>query len=409
MADDRVPLSVTADPERRLWTLRAVGAGVGEPVVVGGTVYVSVPGERIAALDAGSGRVRWCSGEVAEVWPPYVAVAGAVAVVPVLQEMGRGVLIALDAATGKARWTRRESALHRVVAVGDSAFVVWSGASEERGSVAGVDALTGETLWEHEFEGIKGLLVRGELVILGADRFRALHGRSGDEIWNGGDGTLLTRAGGVEDAAVFLCWRGGYYEPKSLVVRASDTGAELTGTRFPEKALKHFWRHPELVDGGRVLFARSCDRRIQLFAYGGLDRARALGSWKLGRLRHGTLREVACVGDWVYALNWSGRVYAVEVGRRRGLRRLTMRGRYERVLRDPLHLTAGPGYVLASGRDGVGMLRDGRVLWVSDTIRPDFRPVPLDGDRVLFRARSRNDKETRLYCADVETGRRLLP
>ena len=55
------------------------------------------------------------------------------------------------------------------------------------------------------------------------------------------------------------------------------------------------------------------------------------------------------------------------------------------------------------------MLRDGRVRWVSDTIRPDYRPVPLDGDRVLFRARSRNGRETHLYCADVETGRRLLP
>ncbi|MFE2423670.1 PQQ-binding-like beta-propeller repeat protein [Streptomyces hokutonensis] len=409
MADDKVPLSVTADAERRLWTLRAVGAGVGHPVVVGGTVYVAVPGGRFAALDVGSGQVRWCSDVVAEVWPWHVAVAGAVVAVPVRTETERDAVTALDAATGEVRWTRRRSVLRGIAAVGDSTFVVWSGTSGERGSIAGVDALSGETLWEDEFEGIEGLLVRGELVILGGGRFRALHGRSGDEIWSGGEGTLLNRDGGVEDAAVFLRWRSGYREPKSLAVRASDTGEELAETLFPEKALKHFYGHPELVDGGRVLFARAFERGIRLFAYAGLDRAESLGSWKLGRLRYGTPREVACVGDWVYALNWSGRVYAAEVGRRRGLRRLTMRGRYERVLWDLDHLTAGPGYVLASGRDGVGMLRDGRVLWVWDTVRPDFRPVPLDGDRFLFRAPSRNGKETRLYCADVETGRRLLP
>ncbi|XUL88487.1 hypothetical protein ACQ86D_19030 [Streptomyces galilaeus] len=246
-------------------------------------------------------------------------------------------------------------------------------------------------------------------MILDAGRFRALHGRSGDEIWNGGGGTLLGRSGGVEDAAVFLRWRSGYIEPKSLAVGASDTGEELAETLFPEKALKHFRGCPELVDGGRVLFARACERRIRLFACAGLDRAESLGSWKLGWLRHGTLRDVACVGDWVYALTWRHQVYAAEVGGRRGLRRLTMRGAYERVVRYPTHLTAGPGYVLASGWGGAGMLRDGRVLWASDTIRPDFRPVPLDGGRVLVRARSRNGKETRLYCVDVETGRRLLP
>ncbi|XUL88488.1 PQQ-binding-like beta-propeller repeat protein [Streptomyces galilaeus] len=161
MADDRVPLSVTADAERGLWTLRAQGAGVGQPVVVGGTVYVSVPGERIAALDADSGRLRWCSDEIAEAWPQQVAVAGAVAVVAVQQEVGRGAFTALDAATGKVRWTRRKSALHRVAAVGDSTFVVWNETSEEHGSIAGVDALTGKMLWADEFEGIDGLLVRG--------------------------------------------------------------------------------------------------------------------------------------------------------------------------------------------------------------------------------------------------------
>ncbi|WP_262061104.1 PQQ-binding-like beta-propeller repeat protein [Streptomyces sp. STR69] len=271
MADDRVPLSVAVDAERRLWTLRAKGAGVGHPVVEGDTVYVSVPGERVAALDAGSGRVRWWSREVAEVWPPYVAVGGDVVVFPARQETGPDALTGLDAATGRVRWTRRESALCTVVAVGDSTFVVWNGTPEERGSIAGVDALTGETLWEDEFERIDGLVVRAERVILGAGRLRALDGRSGDEIWSGGEGELLRQAGGtVEDAAVFLSWRGRSYGPKSLVVGASDTGEQLAETRFPGEAQRYRWGHPELVDGGRALFYGTTGRRVRLLGYHGV-------------------------------------------------------------------------------------------------------------------------------------------
>jgi len=410
VADDRVPLSVAVDAERRLWTLRAMGARVGHPVVVGDTVYVPVPGERVAALDVGSGRVRWCSREIPGVRPLYVAVAGAVVAVPILRETRRDAFTALDTTTGKVRWTRRESALWQIAALGDSTFVVWNGMPEERGSIAGIDALSGETLWEGEFERIDGLVVRGERVILGTGRLRALDGRSGDEVWSGGEGELLRRAGeAVEDAAVFLSWRGRPYGPKSLVVGASDTGEQLAETRFPVEAQRYIWGHPELVDGGRVLFHRPAGRRVRLLGYAGLDRAELLESWKLGRLQRGSFMKVLCVGDWMYALCWDRRLYVAEVDPRGGLRRLRLRGPYKTTVREPEYLTAGPGYVLASGSDGMAVLRDGRVLWASHTIRPEVLPVPLDGDRFLFTARSRNDQEIRLYCADVETGRHVLP
>ncbi|WP_427922120.1 PQQ-binding-like beta-propeller repeat protein [Streptomyces sp. cg40] len=198
-----------------------------------------------------------------------MAVAGAVVAVPVRRDAERDAVTALDAATGRARWIRRASVLCVVAAVGDSTFVVWSDRYGKRGSVAGVDALTGETLWEHECEGIEGLLVRGELVILGDGRFRALHGRSGDEIWSGGDGEPVGRAGAVEDAAVFLSWRGEPYGPKSLVVGASDTGEQLAATRFPTEAQGYIGGHPELVDGGRALFHRPAGRRVRLLGYAG--------------------------------------------------------------------------------------------------------------------------------------------
>ncbi|UIX31510.1 outer membrane protein assembly factor BamB family protein [Streptomyces sp. GQFP] len=407
MADGRVPLTVNADSDGWLWTLRAVGGELEQPVVVGGAVYVGVPGGRIAALDAGSGQVRWCSVEIAKASPRRLVGAGEVVVVPVGRERERSGFTALEAATGEVRWTRRKSPLHRVVGVGDSTLVLWNDSDEERGAIAGVDALTGETLWEDEFTRINGLVVRGERVILDAGGFRALDARSGEEIWDGGVGHLVGQHGETEDAAVFLSW-GSFLN--TLAVQASDTGKKLSETRFPHrKAMKHFWSRSALVDGGRALLSESFGRRVRLFAYTGLDQAQSLGSWRLGRWRLSTLREAVCVGDWVYVRTWRHKVYAAQVGPRRGLRRLTLAAPDGRSVRRPLNITAGPGYVLGWDTEAVSVIRDGRVLWAAatDILSLSDGPVPLGDDRVLFRARSGKGTEVRLYCADVATGRRL--
>ena len=410
MADDRMPLTVTADNDRHLWTLTVEGRGPGRPVMVGGTLYVPVPGERIAALDPGRGQVRWCSEKVERASLDGMAVAGGVLVVPVRQERGRGAFTALDAATGKVLWTRRKSALTRVVAVGDSAFVLWNENDDDgrRQGLTGIDALTGETLWEDEFERISWVVGRGDLVILDARGIRALDARSGEEIWDRGSGSLLVGAGADEDEAVFLSYDP--YGGNTLAVQASDTGKRISETRFPDKlGMRHSWVTPELVDGGRALFFDTFERWILLFAYAGLNQARSLGSWKLGRWRLSSLRDVVCVGDRVYALSGRRKLYVAEVGGRRGLRRLALRGPDGRIVRMPWHLTAGPGYLVAHGSYGVAVIRDGRVLWASETLRMTGDPMPLDGDRVLFVAPSKKGNTARLYCADVDTGRRLLP
>lgn len=406
MADVAVPLTVTADEGGRLWTLTAEHGHVGQPVLVGGRVYVSVPGQRIAALDADSGQVRWCSGTVEKASLEGMAVTRDVVVVPVGAERGRSAFTVLDAATGKVRWTRRESALHRVVGVGDSTLVLWNDTSDDRRAIAGVDALTGETLWENEFEWIYGLVVRGESVILSAEGIRALDARSGTEVWAESSGCLLLPDGQVEDAAVFRGWENSCR--KTLAVRASGTGTILAETQFPAKALKSFWGTPELVDGGRVLFYAYFERVIRLFAYAGLGHAQSLGSWKLRRWRLSTLGDVACVGDRVYVLSERQKLYVAEVGRRRRLRRLTLRGPDGRVLERPLSVVTGPGYVLVAGK-GVALIRDGRVLWVMDAAWWWGDPVPLDEDRVLIRNWSSERGELRLFCTDVETGRRIQP
>jgi hypothetical protein len=128
-----------------------------------------------------------------------------------------------------------------------------------------------------------------------------------------------------------------------------------------------------------------------------------LGRWRLTSFSD----RPVCVGDWVYAVTWRDGLYAAEAGGRRGLRRLKVTAApYGRVVR-PTRITAGPEHLFVTDGKDVAAVRDDRVLWVTATGEYDSKPVPLGADRVLFRSRSRDRKQARLYCADAETGRRL--
>ncbi|MER5177587.1 PQQ-binding-like beta-propeller repeat protein [Streptomyces sp. NPDC002896] len=405
VVDDRPPLTITASAGKGLWTLSAPTGTLGQPVVVGGTVYVPVSGDRIAAVDAHEGRIRWCSEALTKPAPERLVCAGGAVVVPVLRDRDPGGFTALDAATGKVLWTRRKSELDRMAAAG-STVVLWNDTREERGEIAGVDALTGETLWEDGFKRIWGVLVRGERVILDAGGFRALDARTGEEVWDEGYGDLLGQDGTTGDAALFHSWSGGGLA--TLSVRAYDTGKALSTTRFPQRALKHFSRPPALVDGGRVLFSETFGRRVRVFACAGVDRAESLGRPRLSRLRFTSFSDPAvCVGDWVYALTWRHRLHAAEIGGRRRLRRLSVVAPDGRVVREPNEIAAGPEHLFVSDRDSVAAIRDGRVLWVAATDVWGNPPVPLGADRVLFRSANRKARRDRLHCAEAETGRRL--
>ncbi|MFF4548319.1 PQQ-binding-like beta-propeller repeat protein [Streptomyces sp. NPDC001406] len=405
VSDDRAPLRIKTDAGGGLWTLGASTGVLGRPVAVDGTVYVRVSGDRIAAVDADAGRILWYSEALAEAEPAGLARADEVVVVPVRRESDRSGFTALDAATGKVRWTRRKSGLHRVAAVG-ATVLLWNDTSDDRGKIAGFDALTGEPLWEDEFERIWGLLVRGGRVILDAGGHRALDARTGEELWHQGYGTLLGQ-GVTGDAEFFQSWNDGSYPELSL--RSCDTGRQLTTTRFPKRALKHFFGPPAPADGGRVVFGRAFERRVQIFAHGGREQAESLAGRRLGRWRFTSFRDrPVCVGDWVYAVTWRNRLHAAEIGGRRGLRRLTVTAPDGRAVQGPTEIAAGPEHLFVADGDTVAAVRDGRVLWAAATLPYDGSPVPLGTDRVLFRSRSRDRKEVRLHCADAETGRRLL-
>ncbi|MFF9623918.1 PQQ-binding-like beta-propeller repeat protein [Streptomyces griseosporeus] len=405
-------MTIDADAERRLWTLGAPPGVLGRPVVAGGTVYLPIADGRLAAVDPDRGRVLWCSAPLTEPDTTRPVPVGEVVVMPVQREHGRCGYVALDAVTGTVRWKRIKSDLHRVAAAG-STLVLWNDTYDERGKIAGVDALTGELLWENEFERIWRLLVRGERVILDAGGLRALDARSGEELWRKGHGNPLPGPGsplpgqqGTDDAAVFHVWKDGT-EPE-LSLRAADTGEQLAATRFPRRALRHFSGPPILLDGGRALFAESYGRRLQLFAHSGLAAAEPLLELRFARWRFTSFSEdPVCVGDWVYVV--AGRrdqVYAAQCGDGSGPRRIPVTAPDGRTMTLP-RAVAGPGHLFLSDGRTVAAVRDGRVLWTKATDMYDSQPVPLGSDRVLFPSRSRTADRNRLHCADAETGHRL--
>ncbi|WP_307714871.1 PQQ-binding-like beta-propeller repeat protein [Streptomyces sp. V4I23] len=98
MADDIPQLTVTSQDGGRLWTLRAPAGTLLGPVVAGGAVYVPLTGGRIAALDANSGHLLWCSRQLTDPRSHALARANDTIVLPVQRDFERSAFTALDAA-----------------------------------------------------------------------------------------------------------------------------------------------------------------------------------------------------------------------------------------------------------------------------------------------------------------------
>ncbi|MGW0699531.1 outer membrane protein assembly factor BamB family protein [Streptomyces sp. NPDC002867] len=405
MADDIPQLTVTSQDGGRLWSLRAPAGTLLGPVVAGGAVYVPLTGGRIAALDANSGHLLWCSRQLTDPRSHALARANDTIVLPVQRDSERSAFTALDAATGEVLWTRRKSALNRFATAGPT-VVLWGEAGEDRGRIAGVDARTGETLWEDDFSRIWDLLVRGVRVVLDVGELRALDTRTGEELWNqpsAGYGSLI-RPAGPNDAALFHSWSTSAV----LSVRATGTGEEVSRTRFPKRTVQRFAYDPVLLDGGRALFSASLKRGALLYAYAGRDTAEPLASPHLGWWRFTSFTSpAACVGDRLYAVTWRDRLYEADAsGGRRGLRSVPLTAPDGQALRSPSEPAAGPGHLFIGGNKAVAGVVDGEVRWIAPTNLWSNTPVPLGTDRVLFLSRSKDGTTARLHCADADTGRR---
>ncbi|MET8828877.1 PQQ-binding-like beta-propeller repeat protein [Streptomyces sp. NPDC004610] len=404
MPDDSLPLTVDVD-DGRLWTLRA--GEVGPPGVVGSGVYVPVEGGRVAAVDAGGGRILWCSDPLGGPVPAEAVGADGVVVIPLREAGPPGGFTALDRASGSVRWTLRDRDPRTAVLGAGAVVLLWSHSAKAGSVLAAVDARSGERLWERAFRHLWGVLVRGDRVIVGADAPRALDTRTGDGLWRGAYGQLLDPEGPV-DQAVFHVWEQG-----ELSVRASDTGEELSRVRFPEGALRRVHGSPELVDGGGILFEDVLRARIRLFARDGSGRAAGpLLDVSLSPWRRVLLQRTAVGADgWVYAVTRSrppGRrvlghpvLHAVRAGARGRPPRQTVRGPDGRSLM-PWDLAAGAEYLFAGDGREIAAVRDGRVVWRGGDGEVGA-PVPLGADRVLFLASGGG--RHRLYCADAATGR----
>ncbi|MEV7289133.1 PQQ-binding-like beta-propeller repeat protein [Streptomyces sp. NPDC093252] len=399
MPDARVPLTVDVD-DGRLWTLRA--GEVGTPGVVGSRVYVPVDGGRVAALDAGGGRILWCSDPLAGPVPAEAVGADGVVVLPLPAGFA-----ALDTASGAVRWTLRGQDPRTTAFGAGTVVLLWSHSTKEGSVLAGVDARSGERLWERVFPHLGRVLVRGDRVIVGADAPRALDTRTGEGLWRGAYGRLLD-PGGPVDGAVFPVW-----EQQELSVRASDTGEEVSRIRFPEGALRRVYGSPELVDGGGILFEDVLRARIRLFGRDGSGAtAEPVLDVSVAPWRRVLLLDTAVGADgWVYAVTRARPLggpgtahpvlHAVRAGARGRPVRQVVRGRDGRSLA-PWDFAVGPEQVFTGDGREIAAVGDGRELWRGGAGEVG-RPVPLGADRVLFAAS--DGGRHRLYCADAATGR----
>lgn len=107
--DGPAPTSI----DRVRWRVRTEGLVIGSPAVANGVVYVGSTDGRLYALDAATGRQRWTFQTEARV-PSSPAVADGLVYVASYD----GAIYALDASTGRARWRfatrgeRRYAATH---------------------------------------------------------------------------------------------------------------------------------------------------------------------------------------------------------------------------------------------------------------------------------------------------------
>jgi hypothetical protein len=128
------------------------------PAVTGRTVYVGSGGtngsNEVYALDAATGKIRWTYSTIAGdvVYSP--AVAGGIVYVGSGGNSGDGEVYALDAATGKIRWTYRTigNSVYSGPAVAGSTVYVGT-VSSVGGAVYALNAATGQVRWTHIIAG----------------------------------------------------------------------------------------------------------------------------------------------------------------------------------------------------------------------------------------------------------------
>ncbi|MFI6735806.1 PQQ-binding-like beta-propeller repeat protein [Nonomuraea sp. NPDC050451] len=184
---------------RRGWSHPTDGSVYPEPVVIDGVVYAGSGDGTLQALDARTGAARWIVRAGDSIMRSPAVVKGSVYAV------SDGKIVALDAASGRRRWSRAIRADRGPVVAGGMLYAI-----TEDSEVVALDTARGQELWRFRPEGFArntDPVVTGGVVLLGSDHgvVYAVDASSGELRWRfraGGEQRVdLAVTGGVVYAA----------------------------------------------------------------------------------------------------------------------------------------------------------------------------------------------------------------
>lgn len=192
--DDRVAAVSLVDGSE-LWQ---VEHAVAAPPAAGGGLFLAATSDRLLALDAETGDVRWASAIEAPVSAPLLWNAGWL-----IAALENDLLLAINAGTGGTVWRRTvEGGVGvRPTIAGDRLYVPL-----ESGRIAVLELLTGAAIWERQLGGApQEILVAGDLFV-GADdnSFYRLSRRDGALRWRWRTGGDVVGLPAVDDDHVYF-------------------------------------------------------------------------------------------------------------------------------------------------------------------------------------------------------------
>ncbi|PSP54353.1 cell surface protein/ lipoprotein [Halobacteriales archaeon QS_1_67_19] len=238
------------------WAATFGGRRLDAPAVVDDTIYVvstdrHVPFEAsLHALGLDDGRERWRASIGELTMPPFVpAVADGTVYV------GKERLFALDAAAGRVRWTADPGGTFGPPAVADGTVFVGSRQQGNAGAVFAYDAADGRERWRVETgKSGKSLAVADDTVYVASDAVYALDAADGRERWRFDSNRYVLAAPAIAGDRLYLAGLLG-------TVRALDRD-DGTEAWLVETAGVVF-SSPAVVDG--TVYVGGSDRTVYAF------------------------------------------------------------------------------------------------------------------------------------------------
>ena len=312
------------------WTFHTDGRVISSPAVVGGTVYFGSTDGNVYAVDTGTGTRRWAFKTGSRV-TSSPAVSGGLVYVGSYD----GNFYAIDAGTGALRWKfatggeRRFAGRHlhgRLPAgevIPDPFDIYLSSPAVSRGMVYfgsgdshvyALDAATGRIRWTFKTGNVvhASPTIAGELLYIGSwdTWFYALNALTGRMVWRfktGEDAEYNNQTGIQATAAV----ADGtvYFECRDAHVYALDA---RTGRKKWAFDTHGSWgMSSPAVRDGKVWFATADGRSVhEVDAASGKDLFALQFSWYFSA-------SPAIVGNFAYAGNWDGRLIAIDLDARK--------------------------------------------------------------------------------------------